>query len=131
MFRTGSYKAPTLLASACSIASFTLLLLFWRGHTGIWGSFLISPAGFATGMAHSAIFVGLTSAVAKDEVAIAGSGLYLSSSIGSVAGVSGAAATFQIALQLGLKQALGDRTDASEVIRFTKFECHFTDEIDR
>ena len=73
------------------------------------------PAGFGTGMAHSAVFIGLTSAVAEDEVAIAGSGLYLSGNVGAAAGVSGAAATFQIALQMGLRYALEGRGDSSEV----------------
>ncbi|KAI4698421.1 hypothetical protein J4E81_005644 [Alternaria sp. BMP 2799] len=114
--RTGSYKAPTILASASSALSFTLLLLFWHGHTTVWGSLLMFPAGFATGMAHSAVFVGLTSAVAEDEVAIAGSGLYLSGNVGGVTGVSGAAAAFQIVLQMGLKHALEGRNDASEIV---------------
>ena len=96
--------------------SFILLLLFWRGHTTVWGSLLIFPAGFATGMAHSAVFVGLTSAVAKDDVAIAGSGLYLSGNVGGVTGVSGAAAAFQIVLQMGLNHALEGRNDASEIV---------------
>lgn len=87
----------------------------WRGHTSVWGSLLIAPAGFATGIAHSAVFVGLTSAVAEDEVAIAGSGLYLCANIGAVSGVSGAAAVFQITLQAGLTQALEGRNDASIV----------------
>ncbi|KAI4954926.1 hypothetical protein J4E86_006236 [Alternaria arbusti] len=114
--RTGSYKAPTILASASSALSFVLLLLFWRGHTTVLGSLLIFPAGFATGMAHSAVFVGLTSAVAEDEVAIAGSGLYLSGNVGGVTGVSGAAAVFQIVLQMGLNHALEGRNDASEIV---------------
>ena len=64
-------------------------------------------------MVHSAVFVGLTSAVAEDEVAIAGSGLYLSGNVGGVTGVSGAAAAFQIVLQISLTHALEGRNDAS------------------
>lgn len=113
--RTGSYKVPTILASACSVLSFSLLLMFWQGNTGFSGSFLILPAGFATGVAHSAIFVGLTSAVEPEEVAIVGSGLYLSGNVGGVTGVSGAAAAFQIALRSGLKQVLEGRSKSVEV----------------
>jgi hypothetical protein len=92
---------------------------------------LISPAGFAVGMAHSAIFVGLTSAVAEDEVAIAGSGLYLSGNLGGVTGVSGAAAAFQIALQLGLKRALAGRGDASEVNSLADFAHYLAHQSER
>jgi len=70
-------------------------------------------------MVHSAVFIGLTSAVAEDEVAIAGSGLYLSGNIGGVSGVSGAAAAFQITLQLGLKQALEGTSGSAKVTRVT------------
>jgi hypothetical protein len=112
-----------MIASASSALSFTLLLFFWRGHTTVWGSLLIFPAGFATGVAHSAVFVGLTSSVAEDEVAIAGSGLYLSGSVGGVTGVSGAAAAFQIVLQMGLNHALEGRSDASDVSRIFSLMC--------
>ena len=76
---------------------------------------MILPGGFAVGVAHSAVFIGLTSGVADDGVAIAGSGLYLSGNVGGVSGVSGAAAIFQLALHSGLKRALQHRTDAPEV----------------
>ncbi|OAL50141.1 MFS general substrate transporter [Pyrenochaeta sp. DS3sAY3a] len=115
--RTGSYKIPTILASTSAAFSFTLLILFWHGHTSIAGSFLITPAGFATGVAHSAVFIGLTSGVSENNVAIAGSGLYLSGNIGGVTGVSAAAAAFQITLRSGLKEALAGREDSESIIR--------------
>jgi len=48
-------------------------------------------------------------------VVIAGSGLYLSGNVGGVAGVSGAAALFQLALQGRLAKALVGRDDSQVV----------------
>lgn len=79
---------PTIAASISSMLSFTLLILVWRGHTTILESLLIFPAGLATGITHSAVFIGMTSRVQEHEVAIADSGLYLSGNIGGVVGVS-------------------------------------------
>lgn len=113
--RTGRFKLPTILASICSAIAFTLLLTLWRGNTAFAGSLAIFPGGFATGVAHSAVFIGLTSGVAEEEVAIAGSGLYLSGSVGAVAGVSGASAVFQIALKRALRKALRGIHDGENV----------------
>ncbi|KAH7396957.1 putative major facilitator superfamily transporter [Phaeosphaeria sp. MPI-PUGE-AT-0046c] len=113
------------VATTCSALSFTLLLVFWRGDTTVFESFLIMPAGFATGVAHSAVFVGLTSAVQPEEVAIVGSGLYLSGNIGGVTGVSGAAAAFQIALQMGLKNKLEGRSDSAKIIRKAMSDIYY------
>ena len=104
--RTGRYKLPTIMASCCSIVAFTGLALLWRGETGFWGSLLILPAGFATGIAHSALFIGLASGVGEDDIAIAGSGLYLSANVGSVAGVSVGNAVYQASLRHGLMKVL-------------------------
>jgi hypothetical protein len=86
--------------------AFTLLLTLWRGHTTIPESLAIFPGGFGNGVAYSAVFIGLTSGVAEEDIAIAGSGLYLSGNVGAVGGVSGASAVFQIALQKALRKAL-------------------------
>ncbi|KAF2245268.1 MFS general substrate transporter [Trematosphaeria pertusa] len=94
--RTGWYKLPTIVACISAGLAFTLMLTMWWGHTGILGDLVIFPGGFATGVAHSAVFIGLTSGVAEHEVAIAGSGMYLSVSVGAVSGISGASAIFQI-----------------------------------
>jgi hypothetical protein len=106
MLRTGRYKWPTVISGLASGTAFTTLLLFWWGRTTILQSFLIFPAGFATGVAHSAVFIGLTSGVKEDEVAIAGTGLYLSGSVGAVVGSSTSSALFQFALESGLKKAV-------------------------
>lgn len=95
--------------------TFTMLLLVWNGNTNIWQSFLIFPGGLATGIVHSAVFIGLTSGVPEELIAIAGSGLYTSGNIGAVAGVSGADAVFQYCLLSGLKHALARSPNSPEV----------------
>jgi hypothetical protein len=66
-------------------------------------------------MANSALFVGLTAGVEKDQIAIATTGLYLSSNIGVVAGVSAASAIFQSALRANLHRILERVVDGDEV----------------
>lgn len=66
-------------------------------------------------MANSAVFVGLTAGVEKDEMAIATSGLYLSSGISVVTGVSAASAIFQTALKANLHRILARVVNGDEV----------------
>jgi hypothetical protein len=98
--------------------AFAFLLVLWQGNTGALGALLIFPAGLATGIAHSAVFVGLTSSVSSDEVAIAGSGLYLAGTVGAVVGVAGSQAGFLFKLKLGLEKAFENFSDSSSVRSF-------------
>jgi hypothetical protein len=77
---------------------------------------LIFPGGFATGIAHSAVFIGLTSSVAVGEVAIAGSGLYLSGNVGGLVGSAGSSLVFQLALQKNIWKAVESLPNGKEVI---------------
>lgn len=113
--RTRRYKLPSILGALCSVAAFIGLVLLWRGRTGILEALLILPVGFATGIAHSAIFIGLSAGVDSEDIAIAGSGLYLSSNVGMVAGVSVGNAVFQTSLRKGLQSALKDFPDRKMV----------------
>lgn len=94
---------------------FSLLLVLWRGHTSTAGSLVIFFGGCASGMANSAVFVGLTAGVEKHQMAIATTGMYLSSNIAMVAGVSAASAIFQSALRSNLHRALGRMLGGDEV----------------
>lgn len=66
-------------------------------------------------MANSAVFVGLTAGVEKEQMAIATTGLYLSSNISVVAGVSAASAIFQSALRANLRRGLERVVGGDEV----------------
>ncbi|THW92717.1 MFS general substrate transporter [Aureobasidium pullulans] len=115
--RTGRYKPPTILASMSAMLCFSLLLVLWRGHTSTAGSLVIFFGGCASGMANSAVFVGLTAGVEKHQMAIATTGMYLSSNIAMVAGVSAASAIFQSALRSNLHQALGRMIGGDEIAK--------------
>ncbi|KAI4854607.1 MFS general substrate transporter [Aureobasidium sp. EXF-8845] len=115
--RTGRYKPPTIIASLSAILCFSLLLTLWRGHTSTAGSLVIFFGGCASGMANSAVFVGLTAGVEKEQMAIATTGLYLSSSISVVAGVSAASAIFQSTLRANLHRFLERVVDGDEIAR--------------
>lgn len=106
-----------LIASAASAAlCFTLLICLWHGETPGWQSVFIFPGGFATAISHSVLFVAVASSVQEKDVAIAGSGLYLSGSVGGVAGISGVSATFQASAFKGLMRHLegGGVTDSKK-----------------
>jgi predicted MFS family arabinose efflux permease len=85
---------------------FTLLLTTWHGHTPVWQALFVFFGGFGTGIAGSAVFVDLAASVNDSEMAIASSGLYLSSNIGVVAGVTSASAVFSGSLKLKLDESL-------------------------
>ncbi|OQU94377.1 hypothetical protein CLAIMM_00738 [Cladophialophora immunda] len=115
--RSRRYKMPQIIGSFFSMAAFAALVLVWRGNTTFLESLLIFPVGLATGVAHGAIFIGLGAGVGEADIAIAGSGLYLSSNIGSVAGVSLGNAIYQSTLRLGLNKALQDFPSKEQIIR--------------
>ncbi|CAG9977193.1 unnamed protein product [Clonostachys byssicola] len=103
---TGRYKLATLLAPVSSCFCFVLLLLFWNGKTPIWQSLLVFFGGFGTGIAHSAIFVAIAAGVDEEHMAIASSGLYLSTSVGAVTGISAGSAVMQAVLRPTLEKSL-------------------------
>lgn len=104
--RYGRTKWPLIISALSSGLCFTLLIILWHGDTPSWQSIFIFPGGFATAIAHSVIFIIVACSVSEKDMAIAGSGLYLSGSIGAVAGISGVSATFTTSVQKGLRQHL-------------------------
>ncbi|KAH6676218.1 major facilitator superfamily domain-containing protein [Halenospora varia] len=121
----GGLATGAWIQNISSMLSFTLLILVWRGHTTILESLLIFPAGLATGIAHSAVFIGLTSGVQEHEVAIAGSRLYLCGNIVGVIGVSAGNALHQVVLRNDLIVALAGREDKKEIMQKALSDIHF------
>ena len=112
---TGRYKRPILLSGFSAVTCFTLLLITWHGNTPVWQSLFVFLGGFATGIANSAVFVDLAASVHESEMAIASSGLYLSSNIGAVAGATGASAIFSNSLLSKLADVLKGIKDRDKV----------------
>lgn len=92
-----------------------MLVALWRGQTAGAESLYVLPAGFATGLAHSAIFVTVTAGVEEDETAIACNGLYLMGNVGAVTGLSASTATFQAYLRAKLTKNLENEPDRAKV----------------
>ncbi|KAK6529126.1 hypothetical protein TWF694_004341 [Orbilia ellipsospora] len=103
--RTGRYKLTVVLAGLISSVASTLLILRWNGHTGFLESLYIFPGGFGQGLSQAANFVGMTAGLEKEHYAVATSGLFLSGSIGAVAGVS----LVNVVLENMVKRTLGKR----------------------
>lgn len=92
------------------------MLLRWHGHTSFFESLYIIPGGFGNGIALSASFIALTANLDQSQVAIASSGLYLSSNVGMVTGISVASAVLQTSLRKQLRIDLEGRFDREEVL---------------
>ena len=115
--RTGRYKALTVCAMILSIICYTLLVVRWRGNTNWWESLYIIPGGFASGIVGSALFVALQTGLKGGEVAIACSGLYLSSSLGVLVSLALVSAVQQSSLRDGLQHRLADFPHGEEIIK--------------
>ncbi|KAH8177767.1 major facilitator superfamily protein [Sarocladium implicatum] len=70
------------------VASYTLIFFLWDGDTSFWESSVIIGGGLATGIAQSVSFVTMASHLDRTEVAMATSGFFLVSSLGTVTSVA-------------------------------------------
>ncbi|CAG8957313.1 hypothetical protein HYFRA_00010736 [Hymenoscyphus fraxineus] len=114
--RTGRYKSIAILGCLSSSFAYTLMILRWHGHTSFLESLYIIPGGFGNGIALSASFIALTAGVDGSQIAIASSGLYLSSSLGMVTGLSVAASILQSTLHKELRIRLEGWVDRETII---------------
>jgi MFS family permease len=115
LHRTGKYKTLSIIGAISSSASYTLMILRWHGHTSFLESLYITPGGFGNGIALSTTFIALTAGIKQSQMAIASSGLYLSSNIGMVSGLSIAAAILQSGLRKELRIGLEAEHDREQV----------------
>ena len=91
------------------------MILRWRGDTSVWESLYIAPGGFGTGIILATTFVALAAGVEDAQMAIAGTGLYLSANIGGLVGTSLASNVLQATLRTGLDTGLKDIQDRQSV----------------
>ncbi|ORY11738.1 major facilitator superfamily domain-containing protein, partial [Clohesyomyces aquaticus] len=104
--QTGRYKLLILSATLIASLGYLLLILRWHGHTNWLESMYIVPGGFGTGVAQSAIFISIQAAVDPSLTAVATAALFLSTSVGMVAGMAGVSAVMQEMLSRGLDRRL-------------------------
>jgi MFS family permease len=105
--RTGRYKFLILVATLVSSSGYLLLILRWHGNTNWLESLYIFPGGFGMGIVQSALFISVQAAIDPSFAAIAASTLYLTSSVGFLAGMAGVSAVLQGTLRHSLDQRLG------------------------
>lgn len=86
--RKGRYKLPTIIAAIIAGLCHTLTSIRWTGNTNLLEALYIFPGGLGTGISHSSTFVAITAGTTDEELAIAGSGLYLCGNLGSLLGVT-------------------------------------------
>jgi hypothetical protein len=117
-YRTGRYKFILAIGALSSSTAYLLMMLRWHGHTSFLESLYIIPGGFGNGIVLSASFISLTAGVEPCQVAIASSGLYLSSNIGMVGGLSVSTAVLLSTLTKQLRISL-EGMDDMERVSFT------------
>ena len=115
VYRTAAYRLLTLIGTLSSSTCYLLLVLRWRGHTSLWESLYIGPGGFGTGILQATTFVALAAGVDETQMAIAGTGLYLSANLGGLVGASLASKILQASLRTGLNAGLKDFPDGQLV----------------
>ncbi|KAF2819140.1 MFS general substrate transporter [Ophiobolus disseminans] len=106
--RTGRYKLLIVAATLIASGGYLLLIVRWHGNTNWLESFYIFPGGFGMGIVQSALFISVQAAIDPSFAAIAASTLYLTSSVGFLAGMAGVSAVLQGTLRQGLDQRLDD-----------------------
>jgi len=113
--RTGRYKLISAIGAISSSTAYLLMMVRWHGHTSFLESLYIILGGFGNGIALSASFINLTAGVEPSQVAIASSGLYLSSNIGMVGGLSVSTAVLLSTLTKQLRISLEGMDDRERV----------------
>ncbi|RFU32551.1 hypothetical protein B7463_g3771, partial [Scytalidium lignicola] len=104
--KTGRYKWLATLATTASSLSYLTLILRWKGKISVFEALEIIPSGFGTGMVQATAFIALTSSLEHKEIAMATSGMYLTTSIGMVTGIAVSSAVQQGGLRSLLLKAL-------------------------
>lgn len=99
-------------------------ILFWRGHTTIWGSSLIViPSGVGTGLAGAAVFVALAAVTEPEHMATVASGFYLVTNVATVVSLSGTGAVLVGTLKELLARELRGLEGGAEVSFSSALRC--------
>jgi MFS family permease len=114
--KTGGYKKLTLLASLIACTAYITIILRWHGSIHDWEALEILPGGFGSGVTTTSTFIALTSDMSHENMAVVTSGFYLSSSLGTVMGISIGSSiqrgVLKILLQKRLPFSAGDNLKA-------------------
>ncbi|SPO01685.1 related to multidrug resistance protein [Cephalotrichum gorgonifer] len=132
--RTGRYQNVLVCGTLASSFSYILLFLTWHGNTSIWESLYIFPSGFGTGIAQTAVFTSIQASVSKKMRAPALAGMYLTISVGVIAGLAIVSATVMETVQWKLDTLLqGMGLDAAaryEIVKKAASDIDYLDKAD-
>lgn len=112
--RHGKYRLPTMLAGFVAAQCHALTAMRWTGNTNILEAMYIFPGGLGTGIANSSTFVAITAGTTEEELAIAGAGLYLCGSFGSLLGATLASSILRVVMAAVARKKLPDNLDVVE-----------------
>jgi predicted MFS family arabinose efflux permease len=104
--RTGRFKSLGVSAGLIGASCYLLLILRWKGHTGVLESFYIIPGGFGMGICQSVIFLAMASAVEGKDVGMATSGLFQTMNIAVAVGLTASTSTLRVSLKSQLDQKI-------------------------
>lgn len=85
--KTGRYKLLTVFASIAASIGYLLVLMRWTGNTGWPESLYIFLGGFGSGIIQSTTFIHLAASLEANEMAIAGTTLYLAQNVFILVGI--------------------------------------------
>lgn len=110
----GRYRLPTMIGAFIAAHCHALTTVRWTGNTNIMEAMYIFPGGLGTGITHSSTFVAITAGTTEEELAIAGAGLYLCGSLGSLLGATLAASILRVVMATVARTKIPDRPDVIE-----------------
>ncbi|ERF75699.1 hypothetical protein EPUS_01529 [Endocarpon pusillum Z07020] len=88
--RTGRYKPLTILSSAIACLGYTLVTIRWRGSSNWAETLYIFCGGFGSGAIQSTTFIHLAASLDPEDMAIAGTTLYLAQNLFLLIGIQSA-----------------------------------------
>jgi MFS family permease len=114
--RTGRYKVLTIVGAIAGCIGYVLVLIRWRGATNWWETMYTYLGGFASGMSQSTTFVHIAASLAEDQIAIAGSMLFLAQSLFLLIGLQVSTVILKERLRSILSTALKGVKDKERII---------------
>ncbi|CAJ2504948.1 Uu.00g123420.m01.CDS01 [Anthostomella pinea] len=114
---TGRYKALTIVAACLGCSCYTLVLVRWRGHTGLAEALYVALGGLGMGITQSVTFVHLAASLEPEEMAIAGTSWFLSQSLGVLVSANMFNAVHEVSVTRLMEQALEGNSRKDEIIK--------------
>ncbi|KAF7542386.1 hypothetical protein G7Z17_g11613 [Cylindrodendrum hubeiense] len=106
--KTGRYKKLMIFATITSFFSYLLIFFRWHGHTNIWESLYIIPAGFGSGLVQSAVFISVQASLSPSHKVAATYWIFLTIQVGMIMGLACVSAVVTETMKWRLSTLLGN-----------------------